>query len=179
MPAHVAMGETGMKLAYITSDVPGRMNALLAAFADRASDNGLRPIGAVQLNRTDDDGALCRTDLRLLPDGPVVCISQQLGRASTGCTLDPGALENAVDRIARMMAGGADVLIVNKFGSHEADGHGFRELIGAALGENIPVLCAVAPAHLPAFMEFSGGLATALPCDLEPLDAWLSDEPAP
>ena len=43
------------------------------------------------------------------------------------------ALEQAVALTQSALSQGADLLIVNKFGKHEADGRGMRPLIGEAL----------------------------------------------
>jgi hypothetical protein len=65
-------------------------------------------------------------ELTVLPRGPALCISQDLGAGARGCQLDPGALERAVARVDMSLAEDApELLIVNKFGKREAEGHGF------------------------------------------------------
>jgi hypothetical protein len=127
----------------------------------------------VQVNTAAAPDEAAAMDLVLLPDGPVVAISQHLGAGSTGCRLDPDALERAVQQTADRLAAGADVLIVNKFGAHEVDGRGFRELIGTALEAGTPTIVGVTAEKLPAFRDFVGDLAEAVPCDPDALYAWL------
>ena len=72
------------------------------------------------------------------------------------------------------LAAGADILIVNKFGSHEAEGLGFRDLIGTALANGVPVVVGVTPAKLSEFREFVGDLGEELPCDPKGLQEWVA-----
>jgi hypothetical protein len=108
----------------------------------------------------------------VLPDGPRLRISQDLGAAARGCRLDPGALETSVALSARRLAEGADVLIVNKFGKHEAEGRGFRDLIAEAVGRGLPVLVGLNGRNLPAFQAFAADLAVELPPRVEALLDW-------
>jgi len=88
--------------------------------------------------------------------------------------LNPAALETAVGLVAASLQEGADVMIVNKFGMHEAEGRGFRSLIADALSDGIPVLVGLNALNLPAFMDFSQGLATGLPCESAALTEWVT-----
>lgn len=167
-----------MKLGYVTHDGPGEIDAFLAALALRLKAEGLRMAGTVQINSDSDCGHACDMDLLLLPDGPEVRISQDLGAGSTGCRLDAGALEQAV-AVSRRRLEGADVLIVNKFGKHEAEGRGFRELIAEALSLGLPVLTGVNHQNFVAFQTFCGGGAVALAAEPEAITSWLKAVPAP
>lgn len=148
-------------LAYMTlSDTPGAADRTLRQIAATLAAENLRLAGAVQTNH--DRGADCSCDMDLTvlgDDGPPVRISQSLGRGSSGCRLDGGALAVAAGRAARVLDRGADLVIVNKFGKQEALGGGFRDLIAQALAADTPVLVAVAPEMLTAFIQFAGDLA--------------------
>ncbi len=150
-------------LGYIRiSDTRGVANVLLGEIADTLAREGVRLGGAVQVNTEVPDCA-CDVDLRILgDDGPMVRISQSLGTGSSGCRLDPGALEDAAQRAAYAMVG-ADLVIVNKFGKQEAEGRGFRSVIAAALDAGQPVLTAVAADQAEAFHAFAGDLAEEVP----------------
>ncbi|MEX5726690.1 hypothetical protein Ga0609869_000043 [Rhodovulum iodosum] len=52
---------------------------------------------------------------------------------NVACRLDPAALETAVGLVAAGLSSGADLLIVNKFGKHEAAGRGFRYVVAEAV----------------------------------------------
>ncbi|MBV0890745.1 DUF2478 domain-containing protein [Paracoccus sp. Z118] len=151
-------------LAYVTSaDESGAASLLFADIARRLAAEGLRLAGAVQVNHDRGADCSCDMDLTVLGDGgPAVRISQSLGNGAGGCRLDSGALALAVGRAARVLEGGADLVIVNKFGRQEAEGGGFRELIAEALAQGTPVLIAVAPKFQAAFTDFAGDLAQPL-----------------
>lgn len=165
-----------MKLGFVRLEGPGATDAFLSAMAAHLSSCGVRLAGTVQINTDRECGHLCDMDLKLLPDGPEVRISQNLGTGSTGCRLDAGALEQAV-AIARARLGSADLLIVNKFGKHEAEGRGFRELIAEALAAGLPVLIGVNPQNFAAFQDFCGGAALALPAESGAIAGWLAADP--
>lgn len=140
-------------------------DAALLAFTTRLAAAGVPVAGALTL----EGGRIMR--LRLLPCGSEVVISQNLGPGAGGCRLDAGALEAVVARVDAQRAG-AGLLVINRFGRSEAEGRGFRALIGAAVMDEIPVLAVTSPAYLPAFHEFAGGMAQVLPADGTALDAW-------
>jgi hypothetical protein len=151
-------------LATVTATERGAVDRLLEAVVARLSDNGVRILGALRATDTDGGTGHCNSDLRLLPDGPVVRITQDLGTRSTACRMDAGALEEAVGiETARLASQGADLIVLNKFGLSEAEGRGFRALIAEALGQGIPVLTGLSDAHRAAFEAFADGLAAALP----------------
>lgn len=110
--------------------------------------------------------------VRTIPAGEVFLISQDLGAESSGCRLDPDALERAVASVSKAFEEGCDLLIVNKFGKHEATGGGFRELIAEALYREVPVIVGVNKLNHDAFMEFCGGEAKFVEPKLDALRAW-------
>jgi hypothetical protein len=115
----------------------------------------------------------CDSDLWLLPDGPVVRITQNLGPESTACRMDAGALEDAVGLVTtQLRAEAADLFILNKFGLSEAEGRGFRALIAEALGRGLPVLTGVSETHRAAFERFSEGMATHLEAEEDVVVEW-------
>lgn len=161
-----------MKIAYTMAPGRGDTDQLLFAFAQELMALGYRTCGTVQIN-TDCGPHPCDMDVQVLPDGPTLRISQNLGTSARGCRLDPSALESAVGLVGKQLGTGADILIVNKFGKHEADGRGFRSVIAEAIAADIPVLVGVNTINVDAFMEFVGSDARALaPCHQELL-AWV------
>ena len=65
------------------------------------------------------------------------------------------------------------MLIVNKFGKHEAEGRGFRALIAEALMQGVPVICGTNDLNRAAFEEFPDGLAEDLPAEMGAALDWL------
>jgi len=162
-----------MNLAYTMAPGRGDTDLILQRLAALLAARGLRCLGTVQINSEQVDAGPCDMDVRVLPEGPVLRISQDLGPQARGCRLDPAALEAAVALVAARLSSGADLLIVNKFGKHEAEGRGFRSVIAEAVARDIPVLVGLNALNRPAFEAFADGMAVALPPVPEALMAWL------
>jgi len=164
-----------MRLGYITTEGRGAADRCLAGLAEDLAAGGHRVAGAVQINRETRDCQRCDMILRLLPSGHELRISQALGAGARGCRLDPGGLEQAVAEVAAALEADPEALILNKFGKQEAEGRGFRPLIGEALARGLPVLLAVNLSNLPPFEAFAEGMAERLPCDRAVLARWLRE----
>ena len=158
-----------MEIRYVSLPGRGRTDACLTAAVRLLQAAGLRLSGTFALE-TDDPS--CDMKLQVLPDGPVVCINQNLGREAKGCRLDGGALEAAVVEVSHRTEG-AQALIVNKFGKLEALGHGYVPLIVEALEKGIPVLIGVNALNRPELLMFAGGMAEALPGDPQAIADWV------
>ena len=80
-----------MRIAYTIAPGRGDTDLLLAAMAVELQGQGFRTCGTVQINTACDDDAdgPCEMDVKVLPDGPVIRISQSLGKGARGCRLDP------------------------------------------------------------------------------------------
>ncbi len=160
-----------MQLAYVTLQGRGRTDALIAAVAQQLQTDGLRLSGTVQSNIERPDRRKCDMDLMILPQGPVVRISEDRGDLARGCTLNSGALRTVIAEVQRRLSG-ADMLIVNKFGKREAEGKGLIPVIGDAVDLGIPVLVGVNGLNLAAFLSFAGEDAIALPTDVASVVQW-------
>lgn len=161
-----------MNIAYTMAPGRGDTDALLQTVAQRLMAQGLRCCGTVQIN-TERDAGPCDMDVKVLPDGPVLRISQSLGLASQGCRLDPFALEEAVGHVGSRLTTGGDILIVNKFGKHEAEGRGFRPVIAEAIALDMPVIVGVNALNLAALRHFTGSEAVELPPVADRLEEWV------
>ena len=159
-------------LGYVTGLGRGEVDSLMREVAHRLRAAGLPLAGAVQHNIETGPTTKCHMELEVLSGPDVVRISQDLGALSRGCRLDPDGLERAVGLVSASLRDGAALLIVNKFGKQEADGRGFRPVIGEALAAGIPVLTAVGPSNVEAFLSFAEGLAEELPEDASAIETW-------
>jgi hypothetical protein len=162
-----------MKIACVSSDVRGQTDAVLSDLAGRLQAKGKTLAGIVKEQTYHSSFANgCDMKVRVLPDGPVIQITQNLGTGSDACRLDPGAIANAVSSVENSPLEGADMFILNKFGPEEAAGRGFCAVIGAALDRGVPVLVGVGGASKAAFEAFADGLAVALPAELPAILEW-------
>jgi len=168
-------------LGYIISSGRGAGDRLMIAIAGQLAARGIAVAGAVQINIEHDPARHCHMDLRILGHEDVLRISEDRGRHARGCRLDPRGLADAVQRVESVLdQRAASVLIVNKFGKQEAEGGGFREVIGRALIAGLPVLTTVSEGNLPAFLRFADGMATEVPPDAAAAVAWcLAASPGP
>ncbi len=162
-----------MHLAYVTTTDRGATDRLLSAFAEALTDAGTALAGVVQTNTECADGYKCDMDLKVLPTGETIRISQSLGKNARGCRLDPAELERAVGLVTQSLDNAPQLLIINKFGKHEADGRGFRPVIAEALERDIPVLVGLNQLNIERFQEFAGSMADTLEPDLSSLTDWL------
>ncbi|SHI49411.1 Protein of unknown function [Shimia gijangensis] len=162
------------KIAYTMTEGKGALDRLLADFADTLAAKGVRTCGIVQINSEcgDDEDDRCDMDVRVLPNGSLIRISQSLGRGSQGCRLDGDALEAAVAEVGRLMETDFDIFILNKYGKQEAEGRGFRDLIAHALERGAAVIAGTNGLNSARFDEFSGGLAEYVPPEPDALMQW-------
>jgi nucleoside-triphosphatase THEP1 len=160
-----------MRIAYVSLQGRGRTDQLIAEVADRLTAEGLRLAGTVQSNHQRPNRKKCDMDLRVLPDGPVVRISEDRGDLARGCILDSGALEQTVHEVERRLDG-ADILIVNKFGKREAEGKGLAPVIAEALHRGLPVLVGVNGLNLAALLSFAEAEIQGLPTNAEAVADW-------
>lgn len=129
----------------------------LAELRDRLAEQGLRLSGVIQ-SRTLTASSRPQMWLDAACGGFKTLISQDLGPGATGCRLDADALETVVAQVAATLAQ-ADILFVNRFGKHEAQGRGFAPLIAQAVDFGQTVIIAVAPDKRAAFEDFAGSFA--------------------
>lgn len=153
-----------MQLGYVSLPGRGANDRFLTDIVARLRSLEIRVAGTVQSNVERPDRAKCDMDIFVLPDGPVLRISEDRGDLARGCRLDAGVLEDAVLGVTRELPR-AEMLIVNKFGKQEAEGRGMAPLIAEALGSGLPVLLGVNGLNVQAFRTFAAGLGTALPAD--------------
>lgn len=144
--------------------------------AELLENRGCALAGTVQTNTEPVDRGRCDMDVRVLGTGSVIRISQSLGPGARGCRLDQAALERAVSEVLVQLDTGAEIVIINKFGKHEAEGRGFRPVIADALARGIPVVTAVNRYNLESFLEFSGGIAEKLSSNVVTLASWLQSQ---
>ncbi len=165
-----------MKLGYIVATGTGDPDCSLAVLAAGLEARGHRLAGTVQSNVEDAQGGRCDMDLRILGTTSEIRISQSLGPGARGCRLDTAALEAAVAAVGPLLEKSVDLVIINKFGKHEAEGRGFRSVIADALERGLPVVTSVNALNHGPFLKFAGELAEELQADAETLENWFRDD---
>lgn len=163
-----------MKIAYTMTEGKGDLDQVLYRFAQEQLAKGVDVCGVVQVNTDRDDCPLCDMDVQVLPDGPTIRISQDLGREAKGCRLDPESLEQSVAEVNKRLTSDVALLVLNKFGKHEANGRGFRDTIAQAMALDVPVVCGVNGLNREAFEAFCGGIAEFVAPTPEALADWFN-----
>jgi nucleoside-triphosphatase THEP1 len=146
-------------------------DAVLRDFASELNARGFRAVGMVQAGQCADSSL----SAVLIHNGETLLLAQDFDPRAKGCRLDIGRLERAGERVAGALDGGADLLIVNRFGKRERDGKGLSYLIERALKSDIPVVIAVSSLSFAEWIKFAGGMSVKLACDRGALDAWWND----
>jgi len=152
-------------------DVP--VDQLLASVAHRARQAGLRVAGFLQ--RRETGGEECCRDIEIehIGTGVTQIISQALGSGSKGCRLDPAALADVAGALLAELDDGADILILNRFGKGETEGHGFRSIIETAYARRIPVLTVVRETYVEGWNDFAGDCGVLLAPESQAVLGWL------
>ncbi len=148
------------------------VNGVLWRIARRLRQRGVALAGAVQQNVATSRECCEQMNLIDLRTERVVEISQDLGPHARGCRLDQRGLAEASEIIARAIATGADLVIINKFGKAESEGEGLLSCFADAVAADIPVLTSVRPPYLEAWQAFHGGLAIELPPSADAILDW-------
>jgi nucleoside-triphosphatase THEP1 len=159
-------------LAAIPYDRGFPIDRFMADLARRLRGRGLRLAGVVQHNGGDCDGACEAMSLEDLASGARFAISETRGAGASGCRLDATGLAAAGGALAEALAGGVDLVIVNKFGRQELLGRGLRQEIVAALLAGLPLLIAVRRDVLPAWRDFAGDDWVELPAEADAVETW-------
>ena len=163
-----------MKIACVTIPERGATDRFLTEIAEELQAMGRSLIGIVKVSEYQSNFANgCDMVVRVLPEGPEIKITQNLGKGSDACRLDPSAISEAVTKVETGPIQGADLFILNKFGPEEAAGRGFCAMIGAALEHDIPVLIGVGAGSKDAFSHFAGAFHVATLVDKQAIFDWL------
>ncbi|KAB2749107.1 MULTISPECIES: DUF2478 domain-containing protein [Brucella] len=151
-------------------DVP--VDQLLAGVAHRARQAGLRVAGFLQHRESNTDECCRDIEIEHIGTGVTQIISQSLGSGSKGCRLDPAALADVAGSLLAELDSGADMLILNRFGKGETEGHGFRSIIEIAYARQIPVLTVVRETYVEGWNDFAGDCGVLLAPDSQATLGW-------
>lgn len=155
------------------------VDALLGDVVRELRARGLRVAGAVQHNTGGHDGDCYDMLLEDAASGRIIDISEKRGACARGCRLDTFALEEMVGLVGASLDAAPDVVVLNRFGKREAEGHGFRPVIESALDRGIAVLVAVSESILPQWDRFAASLDERLAVDAAAITAWCERQRSP
>lgn len=162
-----------MKIGVVSSKSPGQIDQLISEVAAKLEAEGLHLSGVVKVLDNEQDGDhYCDMDVRVLPAGPQIRITQSLGEGSTGCRLNPAGIAEAVVATEKNDPRIADLFVLNKFGPQESDGRGFCDAIAIAMEHDTPVLIGVGEGCRAAFETFVDGMSEPLQPDQDAIYNW-------
>lgn len=170
--------EPAPSAAAIRHDGSVDVDALLWAVADAQRRRGRRVRGLLMTYPEGNAQACAPMVLVDLAQGGAYRVSQELGSGSASCRADTQGFAQASAVLRQALCDAPDLVIVNRFGSLEAEGGGFAAELLDLLAAGVPLLTAVATRHEAAWERFTGGAAW-LPAQQEAVQAWLDRALAP
>lgn len=172
MPLSLPASPSPPMAAIVHGDTDG-IDALLVRFIAELRQDGCCVRGLVQPPRAPEQKK--QMVLIDLDDENVrYDISQPLGEGACGCCLDPAGVAAASSVLRRALANGADLVVVNRFGTLEASGDGLAAEMLALMVDAIPLITVVNQRYLDAWRDFTGGVGAELPPRMEALRAWFT-----
>lgn len=162
-----------MRIGIVQFSGEGDAGLVFAALAERMQAAGLRLAGCVQVDLGRAGAEPGERDALILPGGPVLRLSQHRGALAHGARLNPAAMDRAAALGHEALEAGADALLVDAFGAHEAEARPLRALIAAAMARAVPALVGIGALDAAAALELAGPEAETLPADPSVLAAWL------
>ncbi len=157
--------------AIIDEDRSG-VDDLLAELASRLKKDRWRVHGLLQEYRSvKGEDASVLVDIQT---GASFTLYQDLGPGSDACRVDPRGVAAASVVLRKALAEGADLVIVNRFGTLESEGGGLASDMLAVMSERVPLLTVVPDPYVAAWRRFSGNAGVDLPCRLDAVQAWFT-----
>jgi nucleoside-triphosphatase THEP1 len=136
-------------------------------------DAGLAVAGLVQHNLARADRETCDMQVEELSSGRLLQLSQDRGREARGCRLDLGALADAGALLSEALSDRPQIVILNKFGKHEAEGRGLRDALADVVERGIPLIVGVPFRNRDQWRMFAGPLAEECEIGSSRLADWL------
>ncbi len=151
------------------------IDALLQTVASSLKATGHYLSGYTQYEVKDPKSHCPIMKLRNLKTDETTKISQTLGVESRGCRLDAGALADVSGKLENEIEPSSHLLVINRFGKAESDGHGFRNVIEKAFAMQVPVLTTVREPYVDAWHIFSGELGEVLRPEANDIIDWFNE----
>lgn len=152
-------------------DQGSAVDSLLTSVSYSLRQVGWKLAGAVQ-SPAATRNSRCEMTLEDLATGACIEMADPLGPSASGCRLDTEALEDSVGLAASSLDPDTKLVVINRFGKRETEGHGFRSMIENAVAQDVPVLVGVKKIHLDAWADFVGAEPLLLPTDVDEILSW-------
>ena len=165
---------TTQSIAAIIGGERGVADTLLAEFVFRLKRDGWRVHGLVQQGH---ELGKAHTELVDIVDGQRYPLFQNLGSASTSCSLDSSSVTAASVALRRALSEKADLAVANRFGALEAEGKGFAAEMLALMAEGIPLITVVSEDYRRDWRSFTGNAGVELPPLPLVLEDWFAGLP--
>ncbi|MEJ5978198.1 DUF2478 domain-containing protein [Novosphingobium sp. PS1R-30] len=178
MTEGLEMDETIKPIAIVQGAGSEDIQRLLAEFVARHRE-GARIVGLIEDGGEGRDRQCGPGTLLSLADGNRYAMFQDLGAGSAACAFDPEGVVFAAESVARQIAQGCDLVVLNKFGKYEAENRsGLVSAFQAAIVAEVPVLTSVSPRQAAAWDAFAAPFYTTLAPEAAALDIWWQEQRA-
>ncbi|MGP9813512.1 DUF2478 domain-containing protein [Rhodopseudomonas sp. NSM] len=169
------LGRTGRPsiLAVVYSDGAAACR-MISELGYRLRNAGVVVAGIVPYHATRDSIPRCDMEVEELASRIILQLAEDQTSRSSGCRVDPLAMQDAAALISAAFQKCPELLIVNKFGQLEAEGGGLGDAITEAVELGIPVLVGVPERRLGRWREFTNGLAEEAMLDSPRVQQWLA-----
>jgi hypothetical protein len=150
------------RLAGIVFGLGFDIDRFLSDVITRLRQDPIRLAGVIQKIGSENTQSPRNLLLHGLRGGWELPILQDRGHGARGCRLDAGALAEAAARLDTAFSEPIDLLVINRFGRAESEGHGLRNIFERAAADGIPLLVGVREDYEDVWKAFHGGLGTEL-----------------
>jgi hypothetical protein len=166
MTTHMPMLPTpalSSKVGVLPYDTTTDVDAILTASVDLIRARGIAAGGLLQRSgeRLSNGRSVMWVDD--IVTGQTIRLDLPRGAGARACLLDPDALARVACLLQNTIESGAELIVVNRFGHAESEGHGLRAEIAAAIFSGAAVLIAVRDSRLNDLRGFLCGPVSLLP----------------
>jgi nucleoside-triphosphatase THEP1 len=149
------------------------INGILRKVVKSLQEKGVMVGGVLQEAVFSPNGYCAQLNIVDIRTGETERITQDRGRDSRGCKLDPRGLAAISHCITDAIDADVDLVIINKYGRAESEGRGLLSCFADAVTAGVPLLTTVREPYMTQWTSFHGGLAAELAADVNAVRQWL------
>lgn len=151
------------------------IDAVLVSVMDLLRSRGIRVAGLLQRFGSSTPAGKRSVYVEDIASGERVRLDLPRGSDASGCLLDPNSLAKAACLLRVAIRSRPDVLIVNRFGQQEAEGHGLRPELAEAVCVDLPTLVPVNQSLLSEWEGFVGEPGHILLAKPDAIVSWVCE----